>query len=497
MKTQVIQLDVHDDVISIRDKMSWVKAPRLLLVFPRRSQLLERVLDLQLLQRHASHLGVEIGLVSRSPEVRQIAGELGIPIFDSTKNAQRQKWVTIRPNLEQPPRKSRLQLRGMREEIRPGSARWQDLPSIRVGVFALAVLVVLALLAFFIPSAAVTLEPVAQTQKIDIEVNAGQVYTSINLAGNLPAHTAVIEIEGTRTAPATGSARIPGQKAEGMVRFRNLTTQPIGIPSGTLVQSVGNPPSRFLTTADGVIQGGVGNTVDVPVQAVTGGSAGNLPAGSLIAIGGDLGASLAVTNPAPTDGGNDRQVSLPTSYDRSKLHDALLEDLRQKAIQSIPGTLAPGDVFFPDSLTLNQVITETYIPGEGQPGDMLSLDLTIRFAVTYVEARDMQTLARAVLDAGLPSGYLPRAGEIRIQLLTQPEAKTEGTFSWQIRAERSIQPRIDPSLVAQAIRGSARQKAGQKLSALFPLAVAPIIRTDPSWWPWLPWLTLRTTTEIK
>ncbi len=34
MKTHVIQLDSNDDFISIRDKTGWVKAPRILIVWP-------------------------------------------------------------------------------------------------------------------------------------------------------------------------------------------------------------------------------------------------------------------------------------------------------------------------------------------------------------------------------------------------------------------------------------------------------------------------------
>jgi hypothetical protein len=60
MKTHVLQLDVHDDVISVRDKMAWAKTPRLVLVLPRRGRILERTLDLRHLQRHADGLGVSL-----------------------------------------------------------------------------------------------------------------------------------------------------------------------------------------------------------------------------------------------------------------------------------------------------------------------------------------------------------------------------------------------------------------------------------------------------
>src|SRR5512140_1085585 len=92
MKTQVIQLLLHDDVISVRDKMSWAKTERILLVFPPHSHILARRLDLRLLQRHAAMLGTQLAIVTRSSELRRAAEETNIPDFRTTASAQRQAW---------------------------------------------------------------------------------------------------------------------------------------------------------------------------------------------------------------------------------------------------------------------------------------------------------------------------------------------------------------------------------------------------------------------
>ena len=92
VKTHVIQLDEHDDVVSVRDKMAGGRAPRLLLVYPKRSRILDRTLDLMLLQRHAAGLGAQLALVTRSATVRRAAGPLGIPVFRDTPDAQQFIW---------------------------------------------------------------------------------------------------------------------------------------------------------------------------------------------------------------------------------------------------------------------------------------------------------------------------------------------------------------------------------------------------------------------
>ena len=77
MKTQLIPLETHDDLISIRDKMSWAKTPRILLVWPSKGQVGVRPLDLTLLRRHAVSLGAELGLVTRDAEIYAAARRMG------------------------------------------------------------------------------------------------------------------------------------------------------------------------------------------------------------------------------------------------------------------------------------------------------------------------------------------------------------------------------------------------------------------------------------
>src|SRR3972149_3670349 len=92
MKTQIITLESHDDLISIRDRMSWAKTPRILLVWPKSERIPLRPLDLKVLQRHAASLGAQLGLVTRYRSLRREAQALGIPVFKSTGQAQRKPW---------------------------------------------------------------------------------------------------------------------------------------------------------------------------------------------------------------------------------------------------------------------------------------------------------------------------------------------------------------------------------------------------------------------
>ncbi len=109
MKTQIFTLEAHDDLISVRDRLSWAKTPRILLVWPKGEKISLRLLDLKVLQRHADSLGAQLGLVTRRSSVRREAESLGIPVFESTSAAQRETWPTTPPRKQRIPRQPFLQ----------------------------------------------------------------------------------------------------------------------------------------------------------------------------------------------------------------------------------------------------------------------------------------------------------------------------------------------------------------------------------------------------
>jgi hypothetical protein len=491
MKTQVIQLDPHDDVTSVRDKLLWAKTPRILLVYPRRSRILARTLDLRLLQRHAVSLGAQLAIVAQLEEIRLAARELGIPIFKTAAIAQRKTWETKHTTETTVRSTPRPALRQMRRDVFPGEARWRNLLGIRLLFFSLAVLAVLALLLIFLPSATVKLSPETQMQSLAISVNSSSKVSTVNLTGSLPSRPTFAVYKRSKTAPVTGSLIIPNTRAASLVRFSNLTTGVAGIPAGTVVCTTGSPVVRFATTMDAVVPAGVGKTLDVPVQAVDPGSSGNLPADTLVALEGDLGTSLAVTNPSPTTGGSDRSAPVQTANDRTRLRAALVSEILEQCKTSLPKSIGQGDTFFPDTLAVGQVLSETYFPADGQTGATLSLTLSLQCQAQYASAVDVDTLARLALDANLPDGFEPDSTAVTTANSSTPVTDEDGITRWKVQAQRLLHARLDPMEVTQLIEGRNPDNAGRRLAESLRMAAAPKIKITPAWWPWLPLVPFR------
>jgi hypothetical protein len=499
MKTHVIQLDQHDDLTSVRDKMVWAKTPRILLVWPSRRSVDIRSLDMVLLQRHANSLGAQLGFATRSNAVRRSAIELGIPVFRSSTEAQYEMWG------DQPHRhlrrrgKRRKNLRAtlkrMRENVLAQDPEWLKNSYTRISVFTAGVLAVLVLFFLFLPSATIRLNPATQVQSVTIPIIIDPESIVVSIAGVIPAHLVSASVEGKGEAPATGKTTVPEARASGIVRFTNLTQSSVNIPEGTIIRTIELPAIRFFVSKSGEVQGGVGETLDLPVRSVEGGFEGNLPVDKLQAIEGSTGLSLAVTNPESTTGGGDVEKTIATSEDHIKLFEKVDETLSQQARVEITKQIPQGGYLLAGTL-IGETVSEIYDPPDGLPAPRISLTLKRNFQAFYISDEDLKSLGNLVLDASVPKGYTPNSDTLSILPFGEPEIASDGRLTWQIRADRKIAAKINLLDVMSRVLGRKPETAKGNLAKL-NVASSPEIVLSPAWWFWLPSLPLRITVDTK
>ncbi len=489
MKTTLLQLEPHDNLVSIRDRMDWAKTPRVLLVWPKKGKVGIRPLDLALLRRHAAELGAQLGLVTRAGEIRATARELGIPCFRNVKDAQKTPWpeADLRPMRRFP----RLDLRALRENLRqPDPLDTKHNPLLRLGMFALGALALLAVMLVFIPSAEIRITPPEQPQRVVISVSAAPNVKAAQLSGAVPMQRLTQTLETSGTALGTGQLALPDQTARGIARFTNLTRAAVTIPAQTVLLTRSSPPVAFVTVEEAKISAGTKAAAEVSIRAAEAGSRGNVPAGAVSTFEGPLGLSVEVTNPQPITGGSDKTISTPTEADFEFLRSRLLADLERSARARFAAQVTGKDVFLPSTFQLERVFDETTFPTPGQPGEKLSLALKAEFSVSYVRAADLETLAVLVLDASLPAGSRPSSATLTWQSLP-PLIETPGGTRWQVRAERQAQAAIESGQVSSLVTGQTARRAGNLIVEAFGLSEHPQIRIRPVWWPWLPFLPMQ------
>ncbi|HEX9676674.1 MAG TPA: baseplate J/gp47 family protein [Anaerolineales bacterium] len=494
MKLQLIHLDPEDDQISAREKLSWARASRAVLVWPRRGRVLTRRLDLVLLQRQAQHQAVELGLVTYDPTVRQLAQELGLPTFDSPDHLPESGWQTGRTPAPpaRPTRKPVQEVQRLAEQIPTPAPTLLSLSSATRNVSAgLAALCALAVAASILPSAEITLAPRPELQTLPIEFIVDPALEPPASGRHLPAESMKVSLEGERRSPATGTARLPSAAATGAAVLTNLTSEEVTVPAGTGLWASASAV-RFTTTEALTLPAESEAEGEVPIQAAAPGPQGNLPAGALDAVEGLIGFQVRATNPDPTTGGADSTASAVSAADRFRLRTSLLAELQGRALSEMSEALAPGLTLVPGSLEISQILQEQFDFEVGQPTATLGLLLQVEFSGVVVSTEQVETAATRLLEADMPAGSLVVPDSLLLRRDPARDGRRpSGEYTLAYLAEQQIAESLDFEQVRRAAAGRWSESAPSLLAERFQLDRPALIRSRPAWLPWLPWLEIR------
>jgi hypothetical protein len=231
--------------------------------------------------------------------------------------------------------------------------------------------------------------------------------------------------------------------------------------------------------------------LQLPVEAVESGRAGNVEAETVVVLEGRLGLSLAVTNPEPLTGGRETASVQASDSDRVRAKKGLLELLEDEARVQMTDGITEGDVLFEDTFTISQILSEGYDPPAGAAGTKLTLTMQVEFSTLYAAASDLTQLASLALNASLPAGFAAQSEELILTPVTKPIRNDDGFTRWTVRAERRIVQQVSAAQVTQMIQGAGVRRARALLEDGLPLQDAPEIHLSPSWWPWVPIVPFR------
>lgn len=488
MKLQIIELEAQDDRASVRDRLAWSQAPRVVLVFPNRGRTRLTRLDLVLLHRQASQRGRELGLVTRHPLLQSAAEAAGIPCFPSIDHVPEAEWPNARPTPaavfqpgasrhsgELPPRPVAILPRPDR-----GALRW-----LWIGVAAISLF---ALVAAVVPSADVALVPVTEARQATITLKAGPSSPDGQPTGVLASRQVEVEREDTLRLPATGTALAPEASASGEALFTNLSADAATIPEGTSVRSSGHDQPHFTTSVVAELPAGQGSTVSVPITAAKAGALGNLPAESLDSIDGPLGLLASVTNPRDLSGGSDRSQAAVAQADLLAVQRALEDQQLEQAGSALLDELQAGETLLPGSVRVVAVLDRTF---DHVPGDLASsvgLRQQARIGGLAAQRADLEEAVWRVIEAAPEPGWLPGRTSLAITDVTPGEQEGSGL---NVGARWSVYRPLDRARLARAISGQSVAEADRILQRLAELAEAPQVRVHPSWLSRLPWIDSR------
>ena len=483
MKVHIINLEPEDDHASTRDKLSWARASKVVLVWPRRGRPLDRRLDLTVVQRHSNRLGLDLGLVTFEPEVIAHAEQLGIPVFDSLEKLPPGAWTE--PHVTTIPHRERRPLSELREARDADNGALIELGERgRLIVVGISVMAMIALAITILPRAEIIVDPTGIPMKENLEIWIDPL--SASTSNKVLGQTVSAQISGTRRIETSGRVRLPQSAASGEVEFINLTDDDLVIPAGTGLRA---GEVRFLTTEEAELEAGEGSSVILPIEAAEPGVSGNVPAGAIDSIEGPLGFLVTASNLEPTRGGGDQVAGAVSAGDMENLRQALEAELLEPAERALVEQLDRGFVLVPGSLRVTEVLDEHYDIGLGEAAESLGLSLTLNIEGLGYSVPLVRDAAEQKILATLPLSRMLIPGSLSLEAV-------DASADWPsmeviFEVEGSLAKTVDRDLLRQLVLGNPKEQAAARLERILGLDEAPQIQTSPGWMPWMPFLGMR------
>ena len=421
-----------------------------------------------------------LSVVSSDARARSIATSVHVPAYASLGSLEREE-LDPTERLGAPRRAALASVGARRAAPSLGS------PVRALGITVSALAATALLLIVTIPSAAVTVSASS------IPMPGATFSLRAGPGGEVAAQPLSTTIATKVTGTATGS-RDELVKATGSVRFTNQTTDDITIPRGTVVQtSTGGDRIQFATTEQKTLPKSVivfvtviPGTADIAVEAVIGGSAGNVGANRITVSNNNR---YGVTNPSPTSGGDTKKIPVvkaedytaataKANVDRALADAANDQKLRWKA------QLAADAVVYVGTPSLTSQGSLTDVVGK----EVATFDVPVAGTVQgFAVAGDQPTKAAAerYRTMSAPGNVLD---ERTAQYNAIPTVADNGV-TWRITASGSQSPQLDPARIRAALAGRTPSEARAALDAQ-GLKLTDL-RVFPAWWPRLPLLDAR------
>jgi hypothetical protein len=498
MKTYIIQLEAHDDLVSARDKLAWAKARRVILIWPKTGKVLSDYYSLSLLKREADRQGVNISFITKSDGVRENARLLGVPVFASVNKAEHRPWQTLhKRKIEHKLLAGYDGLIEQRDQLHPPYKPSRMKEFGRIVIFIVTLIAVLGLGMFFYPSAVVTIFPQRADQKMTLAVNVNPSISEVSLSGVIPGRKTTLELSGTKTGTSTGVVRMGVTKSSGVLTVTKLTDKDLVIPKGTQFSAVAPDNRTFLATNEVSLAGTANESGNVQVEAEVAGEEMNVLAGMSFKPQAAWAGDVSVTNAEPISGGSSLDSPAATNEDYDAIRKQQLTELKTQATRSITQNTTGDSVLISQSLEGGVLVSEIQSVKPGTPSDHFTLDVKVVFtALTYSQS-DLDFLVNSILNANLKPGLKSIENSLSLKTISEVVKQSNGTYSWTIEAVRQVGPQLSSNELIERLVSTPVGDVQSILAQQVELRKPSEVTLKPRWWTRMPFVSFRITLEEK
>ncbi len=540
--SQPIYLEVDEDITSAIDKLLATSDETVSIVVPKRSTLLQSVVNLKLLKKSAHQASKELVLVTTDKTAINLAGRLGLAVADNLSNVPTAEVPesgpdepeagpdvvegdasdlegesdtaepapapeTAAPAVAAPLMKRRPLKESAPTGAEPGThAGKSKVPDynklqkrvlwIAAGVAALIGLVVAN---FWLTRANVVLyakgTKVPTEFNLTIDPNAKQ---SDKAKAILAGQKLELNKDLTATFTATGKKDV-GTKAHGTITIKNCDdTSGHALPAGSVVSASGK---NFMTDAAASIPAGSfsgggsvcnSDTVNVGVTAAENGDSYNLAPTNYTSPA--LNANFRLSG-NQMSGGTSKTVTVVTQADVDKAkNDAIAKD-QDGAKKELEKKASDG--YTPLAETFEQTIGGvTVTPAVGSEGSGGNLTIKISYTELAYNQSDYESLVRFQEAKQVGSQNQVYDDGIKVAKLTVGDKQTDGSRAVRFNTDAFAGQKLDTAKVAALLKGKKYGDAAGIASKL-PGVERADVNIKPGWASRMPRFTSHIKVEIK
>jgi hypothetical protein len=430
-----------------------------------------------------------LAIVSPDTRARSLASSVHLPAFASTAALERQELDATEPLTTA--RRAALARPVKIKRQAAGSS-----PARILGILGSLLAATLVLMVVIGPTATVVVKPVSKALgPMEFELRAGP-------QGEIPGALTLVanDMSQKYSQPATGE-RLDPIKAKGVARFTNRVTQETRVLKGTVVRTRDNV--RFQTTEEKVIPRSSLDilppfvrfgTVDIPVEAIEAGPAGNVAANTITVADRE---DYAVGNPQATSGGEVKKFAVVTASDYGLAAGRADDELRKRGVQKVDewkkDPANKGQVVYGPVTKVTTVTQSAGLVGTEPPNGVF--ELTVIGTVTGYSVSEAEPRATTItkLKQQADPEYDINQDATGIAVIIGPTLVDNGV-QWRIRANTLQYRQVKEAPLRTAL-------AGRELTDYQGVMDGQGLELQritiwPGWWPRFPFFDSRLRIEV-
>ncbi len=505
-KAEYVQLEANEDAASVRDRLSFLRGQRVLLIWPERGTALTRKLDIVLVQREAMRLAITLAFVTHDDEVIQHARELNISTFETIGSSERRKWKRGRAKVfttryqkpKDEPQPEELSAVASRIRGVPLTPEQQRARLITRAILLLLLIVGLVGGAYAIaPEAIVTIAPLRRPVEMTAEVRAlpnGSLLRVDVENGLIPALVVRAQVEERATIPTSGVQQVSASRATGSAVFINKTDTAVTIPAESFVGTSAGTPILFRTMVEALLPAGRGLQIEVPIEAVeeVAGEIGNVEAGMINIVLGPLADQVEVRNVSPTFGGQRRTIGAVSATDMDNLIAILRQQIQARAFSEMQPRLEANQFLIDETIRIAEEREDwmVFSHPEGAAADEVTLTMRAIVQATAIDLDLANQVAFARLAGQIPRSFALDPRSIAYSRGDVTRLDPDGAITFSVTARGVVSSQIDPATLRQNLAGRTPADALAYLTSAVEMTpgAQPQITVIPDWLPHLPLL---------